>query len=113
MDRIGSTFNESLFMRAMREDVSRNPEAAIYNKGITNSYVTELNAYHKPDQNDPQRRDISETLSKLKHANSGEERGASQGRMKDMLSEIINYFSELREKRLSYIISIQKMFMGL
>lgn len=62
MDRIGSTSNESSFMRAMRKDVSRNPEAAIYNKGITNSYVTELNAYHKPDQNYPQRRDISETI---------------------------------------------------
>lgn len=70
MNRIGSEPYEHPMRRALRDDVATNPGAATYNKGIINSYVTELNAYHKPDPEDSQRKYISEMVFKIKHAES-------------------------------------------
>ncbi len=62
--------------RTLQDDVATNPGAATYNKGIINSYVTELNAYHKPDPDDSQRKYISELIANMKHADSDDVRSS-------------------------------------
>lgn len=96
MNRIDSEPYEFSIRRALRDNVATNPGAATYNKGIINAYVTELNAYHKPDPDDSQRKYISEIVSKMKHTENDEERGSLKGNIKAVVEEILQDINRQR-----------------